>query len=537
MQMPQTPASNTASWMQGTSVTSTPILGAGIDQSIPDPADVVSAMSKEQAQQYAMKSAGMVNNASLSLMKAMETAAGLEAKVKDLEKDVEYSNGIAQSFLNADPIVARLEAPASDPAPRAFMEDNKRSDFNFDRSYDADRENRKSGSNFERNYEAEREERNKSNNLRKVVPNFNGEETVSIVSYLRQFKIVRKEFGWTDQVAGFHLVRALTGKAVQVLRDLKDEDQGYEVVSQALINSFEPSTQVDAYRNQFEYRLRNNRRETPHQYAEILRTLASKAFSFKDPAVREYLVKKQFEKGQTVEIRRVLASTPDLETVDRCVGMVSKYEACLATESLSRVGMKPRENPHVPTVNITEVEELEALPVSTQEEDLELDYEVNFATGKFNPAKRTTGPRPSGYSQRPRNINKNQSDSIQRLEDRLDALVKALESSNMGYGKTASPSFGMVHMVSVVFTDGSTREFSEDVPTVHELMVLITGPPPRFGGGRPADPNSICWFCKKSGHRYLSCELFRKWLNDRRDGKEGPLPPMPANNNTGQRGN
>ena len=66
-----------------------------------------------------------------------------------------------------------------------------------------------------------------------MVPNYSGEETVSIISYLKQFKIVRKEFKWTDQVAGFHLVRALTGKAVQVLRDMKDEDQGFDAVSKA----------------------------------------------------------------------------------------------------------------------------------------------------------------------------------------------------------------------------------------------------------------------------------------------------------------
>ena len=521
----QTPRSLAAdaSWMDSTSLTSTPIatgitrvtpgtsLATGVAKVIPGE-EQISVMSKEQAQLYALKSAEMIDTASHSLMKAIKDKAELVAKNKALHQELNYSNGIAKTFLDAPPaILAQEEADLTPRVSSDSREDTARSYY-----FDNDRD--------ERNKAFERRE-----TLKRTVPNYSGEDTVSIISYLKQFKIVRKEFQWTDQVAGFHLVRALTGKAVQVLRDMSDEDQGFEAVSKALVDKFEPSTQVDAYRNQFEYRIRDSRRETPHQYAEILKTIASKAFSFMDNTAKEYLIRKQFEKGQTVEIKRMLAGNPDLGTVDSCVAMVSKYEACLSSESMRRVGMKPTENPHVPTVNVTEVQELDELPVYQTEEESESTHDVNYAVGKFNPARKTTGPRQGGYKDRNsnprgRSTESFQPDPIQKLEDKLNNLMRSLESSNpgLGYNQTA---LGLPKMANVSQLENYAMQSIEDGPTVHELMVLMGG-------------NSLaCWFCQVQGHRYTSCELFRKWLAERKNGKEGPLPPLPPSQTYQKKGN
>ena len=491
-----------------------------------------------------MKSADLINSAHLTIAQAIRDKNVVDEEVNRLKQEVEYATGIAQSFLDeADasaaaaktaaviPAVASAQtvAPAAASTPIATPIIDGNIGFNTDQTvalindknadYSSAPEsaprNYNGSYNSNPSYEADRENRSRTEALKRVVQNYAGDDTVSIVSYLKQFQMVRQAYSWSDSLAGFHLVRALTGKAVRVLRDMKETDRGYDAVSKALIDTFEPATQVDAYRNQFEYRMRDSQRETPHQYAEVLKTLASKAFSFMDPAIKEYLVRKQFEKGQSLEVRRMLASNPDLETVDRSVGMVSKYEACLSTESLLRVGTKPRENPHVPTVNITEVQECD----SPLEESYEVEYDTNYAQGKFNPARKPAGSRPS-YTPKPRNSDKNQSDSIRRLEDRMNAMVKALESSNMGHGIPASPSFGLSQTVNSV-----GHEEMEEAPTAHELMVLITGPPPKFQEA-PVDSTIICWFCHVKGHRRQSCDLFRKWLNDRRDDKAGPIPPM-----------
>ena len=522
-QIPNTP--DELRWMGTTSAPSTPS-DSGIMRMNPDTKEI-EAMSKTEAQVFAVKATSLMRVSTAELKdlqqkfedqsmvngQLRESSVGmkeLQKKFDDqlminerMQQEVEFANSMSQSFVDAASEKKQEKVTDSAMQVTPYRDLGARTPYRegpFRDGYD-DRAER-----FQA-YE-------KKESLRKAVPDYKGDETVSIISYLKQFGIIRAPLGWTDQLAGYHLVRALTGKAVQVLRDLPDENQGYDTVSKALIAKFEPATQVEAYRNQFEYRMRDSRKENPHQYAEVLRTLASKAFSFMSAPTKEYLVQKQFEKGQTLEVRRMLAGNPDLGTVDRCVAMVSKFEACMVNDSMRRVGTKPTENLHLPTVNV--MEEMADSSIAPLENEGLGEYETNYAAAKFNSPRSANANQRQGDSKyRPaekRGAEKEIQESIRRIEMALEMMQKGIERNQLAINASGYPSSPL----STVASTGSCSMINVDAPTIYDLMVLMG-----------ADASSVCWFCKDKGHRYMNCDLFHQWMKAKKDLEKGALPPMP----------
>lgn len=354
---------------------------------------------------------------------------------------------------------------------------------------------------------------------KKIVPNFNAEDTVTVTAYLKQFGLIRQELKWDDSLAGFHLVRALTGKAIQVLSSIQEAQPGYEVLAKALLAKFEPETQMEAHQNQFEYKVRDVKRETPHQFAENLKELAIRAFPFMDQSTVEYQVRKQFERGQPAGIRRMMACNPALNTVDKCVAMVSKFEACIANDSMKRVGSKPVES-YVPTVNAAGFDDEQA--ESDSSFDLmagysDSEYEVNGATGKFAPPRRgQNGPRSNGNSSGYRNLQ----EQLRNMERELEKLKRECLSN------ASNPSAHVRAVEAEVPEDSQCGEFP-----VYELMATL-------GFAPPTDTRNTshlsCWYCHETGHGFARCAKLRNVLYEemrkRGDGKSAALKTLPPVN-------
>ena len=360
-----------------------------------------------------------------------------------------------------------------------------------------------------------------NDDLRKTVPNFKGDDEVSVTAYLRQFAMIRREYGWDDQTAGFHLVRALVGKAIQVLSTLPDDEPGFEVLAQALRDKYEPSTQMEAYQNQFEYRNRDVKRETPHEYAEKLKEMAVKAFPFMNTGTTDFMVRRQFQNGQPSGVRNMLSLSPDLNTLDKCVRVVSKFEASVHNNNMRRVGSKPG-NTYVPNVNAMERDEgFETEHWNDAFSDLEGEqYDVSRVMGKFNAPKRAPNHEKSYPGAQSRKFR--ESDTVQRLEvqmEELKRMIEAMSSYQMRGSMAGNAPSGVLSINPGIH---ACEAMEEEELTIVQLMAMVGYTP-------PANPKPFaCWYCDDKGHRFGQCGKLREWLMKRLPDRKGSYPAIQA---------
>ncbi len=166
--------------------------------------------------------------------------------------------------------------------------------------------------------------------------------------YLELFESVADWNGWTERDKAAQLRMSLRGPALKVLRTLPPQAKGnYKRLCEAMQSAFDPPERVLVHKATFKARTRHSK-ETPIEFANVLHTLASKAYPMKKLAELDEILLDQFVEGldDTRVQEHILLSHP--RTLSEAV------RTAMEIESIRNARAKWAGKPQVAAVQVKE---------------------------------------------------------------------------------------------------------------------------------------------------------------------------------------
>jgi hypothetical protein len=327
---------------------------------------------------------------------------------------------------------------------------------------------------------------------------------MSVRDFMRQIEMVGTACGWSDKVMAMQAVSNVSKFAFGVIGSIPAGEVSFEEVKQAFKDTYEPDSQVQTYKAQFQALRRDPHKEAAHDFAMRLKTQAIKAYPNDTRAIREDRVIERFWEAQPDDVRVALATLisgvhrPD---IGQLVSATSYHEA--ATKAVrSRKAGRP-------------ISEVACAGSDSETED---DREVNSLASDGKPGRRRPPYRERGDS---------------GTSKALEVIMKKLgELTTASSGRTGTMANSRMNNQGPRVSSINLKDMVERLEALQVAQVQLAGahqacvePSTEYDlvemvasqvMGRPPRPNREgirCFVCDNEGHMWRDCPM-REYIKE-----------------------